>query len=143
MDEWKLCPIHDCYSNDLAICRFLFCYRIDRYFNYSEDIYESAYLDGITGFKKTIYITLPLIKGVLKSSLILVITGTLKVFDLAWTIAPKGIPNGKTYLLGTYQYHIVYDAYRVGYGCAIAVLIVVIGLGISLLVNKFLKEEEL
>lgn len=108
-----------------------------------EDIYESAYLDGITGFKKTIYITLPLIKGVLKSSLILVITGTLKIFDLAWTIAPKGIPNGKTYLLGTYQYHIVYDAYRVGYGCAIAVLIVVIGLGISLLVNKFLKEEEL
>ena len=44
-----------------------------------EDIYESAYLDGITGFKKTIYITLPLIKGVLKSSLILVITGTLSM----------------------------------------------------------------
>lgn len=108
-----------------------------------EDIYESAYLDGITGIKKTIYITIPLIKGVLKSSLILVITGTLKIFDLAWTIAPKGVPNGSTYLLGTYQYHTVYDAYRVGYGCAIAVLIVFLGLGISLLVNKFLKAEEL
>lgn len=108
-----------------------------------EDIYESAYLDGITGFKKTIYITLPLIKGVLKSSLILVITGTLKIFDLAWTIAPKGIPDGSTYLLGTYQYNMVYEAYRVGYGCAIAVLIVVLGLGISLLVNKFLKAEEM
>ena len=108
-----------------------------------EDIYESAYLDGITGIKKTIYITIPLIKGVLKSSLILVITGTLKIFDLAWTIAPKGMPNGKTYLLGTYQYNMVYEAYRVGYGCAIAVLIVLLGLGISLLVNKFLKAEEL
>lgn len=108
-----------------------------------EDIYESAYLDGITGIKKTIYITLPLIKGVLKSSLILVITGTLKIFDLAWTIAPKGMPNGKTYLLGTYQYNMVYEAYRIGYGCAIAVLIVLLGLGISLIVNKFLKAEEL
>lgn len=108
-----------------------------------EDIYESAYLDGITGVKKTIYITLPLIKGVLKSSLILVITGALKIFDLAWIIAPKGVPGGKSYLLGTYQYNMVYEAYRVGYGCAIAVLIVVLGLGISLLVNKFLKEEEL
>lgn len=108
-----------------------------------EDIYESAYLDGITGIKKTIYITIPLIKGVLKSSLILVITGTLKIFDLAWTIAPKGMPNGRTYLLGTYQYNMVYEAYRVGYGCAIAVLIVLLGLGISLLVNKFLKAEEL
>nr|WP_301335150.1 sugar ABC transporter permease [Holtiella tumoricola] len=108
-----------------------------------EDIYESAYLDGITGIKKTIYITIPLIKGVLKSSLILVITGALKIFDLAWTIAPKGVPSGKSYLLGTYQYNMVYEAYRVGYGCAIAVLIVVLGLGISLLVNKFLKEEEL
>lgn len=73
-----------------------------------EDIYESAYLDGITGI--------------------------LKIFDLAWIIAPKGIPDGSTYLLGTYQYNMVYEAYRVEYGCAIAVLIVVLGLGISLLV---------
>lgn len=108
-----------------------------------EDIYESAYLDGITGIKKTIYITIPLIKGVLKASLILVITGALKIFDLAWTIAPGGMPNGKTYLLGTYQYFSVYQSQRVGYGCAIAVLIVVLGLGISLFVNKFLKEEQL
>nr|WP_307991342.1 sugar ABC transporter permease [uncultured Niameybacter sp.] len=108
-----------------------------------EDIYESAYLDGITGIKKTIYITIPLIKGVLKASLILVITGALKIFDLAWTIAPGGMPGGKTYLLGTYQYFTVYQSQRVGYGCAIAVLIVVLGLGISLFVNKFLKEEQM
>lgn len=108
-----------------------------------EDIYESAYLDGITGFKKVIYITIPLLKGVLKSCLVLVITGTLKIFDLAWVILPYGNPVGSTYLLGTLQYDMVYESYRVGYGCAIAVLIVVLGLGISLIVNKFLKEEEM
>lgn len=108
-----------------------------------EEIYESAYLDGITGFKKTIYITIPLLKGVIKSSLILVITGTLKIFDLAWVIAPRGAPFETTYLFGTYQYKTVYEAWRVGYGCTIAVAIVVIGMIISLLVNKFLKAEDL
>ncbi|MHC1750032.1 MAG: carbohydrate ABC transporter permease [Cellulosilyticaceae bacterium] len=108
-----------------------------------EDIYESAYLDGITGFKKTIYITLPLIKGVLKSCLVLVITGTLKIFDLPWIILPRGGPNETTYLLGTYQYKTVYEAGRIGYGCTIAVLIVVLGLFISVIVSKTLKEEEL
>ncbi|MGL5675007.1 MAG: carbohydrate ABC transporter permease [Cellulosilyticaceae bacterium] len=108
-----------------------------------EDIYESAYLDGITGFKKVIYITIPLLKGVIKSCLVLVITGTLKIFDLAWVIAPYGNPLGASYLLGTLQYDMVYESYRVGYGSAIAVLIVILGLGISLIVNKFLKEEDM
>ncbi|MGL4799835.1 MAG: carbohydrate ABC transporter permease [Cellulosilyticaceae bacterium] len=108
-----------------------------------EDIYESAYLDGITGFKKVIYITIPLLKGVIKSCLVLVITGTLKIFDLAWVILPHGNPVGASYLLGTLQYEMVYESYRVGYGSAIAVLIVVLGLGISLIVNKFLKEEDI
>lgn len=108
-----------------------------------EDIYESAYLDGITGVQKIIYITLPLLKGVIKSSLILVITGTLKIFDLAWVIAPRGAPFETTYLFGTYQYKTVYEAWRVGYGCTIAVAIVVLGMVISVAVNKLLKPEDL
>jgi raffinose/stachyose/melibiose transport system permease protein len=106
-----------------------------------EDIYESAYLEGATGFQKIIYITLPLIRGVIKTCLILVITGTFKVFDLAWTIAPRGMPNETTYLLGTYQYKTVYEASRVGYGCTIAVFIVVLGFLISIAVNKLFKQE--
>ncbi|MGL4737130.1 MAG: carbohydrate ABC transporter permease [Cellulosilyticaceae bacterium] len=107
-----------------------------------EDIYESAYLDGINGFKKTIYITIPLLKGTIKSCLILLITGTLKIFDIAWVVAPKGMPYETTYLLGTYQYNTVYQSARIGYACAIAVLIVVLGLVISMVVNRLLKEEE-
>lgn len=108
-----------------------------------EDIYESAYLDGINGWKKVLYITIPLLKGVIKSSLILVITGTLKIFDLAWIIAPRGAPFETTYLFGTYQYKTVYEAWRIGYGCTIAVVIVVLGMIISLVVNKLLKAEEM
>ncbi|WP_171903781.1 carbohydrate ABC transporter permease [Cellulosilyticum sp. I15G10I2] len=108
-----------------------------------EDIYESAYLEGATGFQKVRYITLPLIKGVIRTCLILVITGTLKVFDLPWTIAPRGMPNETTYLLGTYQYKTVYEASRVGYGCTIAVFIVIVGVIVSTAVNKLLKQEDI
>ncbi len=108
-----------------------------------EDIYESAYLEGVTGFQKVRYITLPLIKGVIRTCLILVITGTLKVFDLPWTIAPRGMPNQTTYLLGTYQYKTVYEAARVGYGSTIAVFIVVVGVVISVIVNKLIKQEDM
>lgn len=107
-----------------------------------EDIYESAAIDGITGFKQVFYITIPLLKGVIKSCMILAITGSLKVFDLPWVIAERGAPGGKTYLLGTYQYNTVFNASRPGYGSAIAVLIVVLGLVISVAVNTMLSSED-
>lgn len=107
-----------------------------------EDIYEAAAIDGITGFKQVFYITIPLLKGVIKSCMILAITGALKVFDLPWVIAERGAPVGKTYLLGTYQYNVVFNAARPGYGSAIAVLIVVLGLVISVGVNVLLTSED-
>ncbi len=107
-----------------------------------EDIYESAAIDGITGLKQVFYITIPLLKSVIKSCMILAITGALKVFDLPWVIAERGAPAGKTYLLGTYQYNVVFNAARPGYGSAIAVLIVVLGLVISVAVNTLLTSED-
>lgn len=108
----------------------------------SKEIYESAAIDGITGFKQVFYITIPLLKGVIKSCLILAITGALKVFDLPWVIASKGAPAGKTYLLGTYQYNVVFNASRPGYGSAIAVLIVLLGVVISVGVNTLLTSDD-
>lgn len=107
-----------------------------------EEIYESAKIDGVNAFQKVIYITIPLLKGVINSSLILAITGALKVFDLPWVIAERGAPVGKTYMLGTYQYNVVFNAARPGYGSAIAVLIVVLGIVISMTVNTLLGEED-
>lgn len=107
-----------------------------------EDIYEAAAIDGITGFKQVFYITIPLLKGVIKSCMILAITGALKVFDLPWVIAERGAPVGKTYLLGTYQYNVVFNAARPGYGSAIAVLIVLLGLVIAVGVNTLLTSED-
>lgn len=106
-----------------------------------EDIFEYAYLDGVTGLRKIYYITLPLIWDVLKVCMILAITGALKVFDLPWVIAPNGAPKGLTHFLGTYMYFKTFISQGVGYGSAIAVVIVVLGVFISLTVNRIFKHD--
>lgn len=106
------------------------------------DLYESAYLDGITGVSKTIYITIPLIWDIIKVCLVLAITGTLKVFDLPYVITQGG-PFGASEFLGTYMNTKTFTDQVFGYGATIAVLIVVLGVVISSIVNKLLKSEEI
>lgn len=107
-----------------------------------EDLYESAYLDGITGFSKTFYITIPLIWDMVKVCLVLAITGTLKVFDLVFVLT-KGGPMSATELLGTYMYKKTFFDYRYGYGATIAVLIVFLGVVVSSIVNHVLRSEDI
>lgn len=104
-----------------------------------EDIYEYAYMDGVEGFKRIWYISLPLIWDVLKTCLILAITGALKIFDMAWVIAPYGAPKGLTHFFGTYIYQTTFFSQTIGYGSAIAVYVVVLGLLSSFAVNKLIR----
>ncbi|MDF2596432.1 MAG: binding-protein-dependent transport system inner rane component [Clostridia bacterium] len=108
-----------------------------------EEIFESAMLDGATGFKKIYYITLPLLKNVMRTSIILAITGALKVFDLPWVMTPKGAPKGLTHFAGTYMYQVTFIEENIDYGSAIALIIVVAGIMISQGANQLLKQEEL
>ncbi|MEG2455900.1 MAG: sugar ABC transporter permease, partial [Oscillospiraceae bacterium] len=69
--------------------------------NIDSSLYESAAIDGATGFQRVRYITLPLLKPVLATCVVLAVTGSLKVFDLPWVMFPKGIPLDSTWLTGT------------------------------------------
>lgn len=107
-----------------------------------EDIYESGAIDGATGLKRFWYLTLPLLRNVLITSLILNVTGALKVFDLPWTMLPNGMPFGSTYLLGTYMYDITYNYAMPGYGAVIAIVIVLLGIVLSQIINGIFKSNE-
>lgn len=110
--------------------------------NISDDIYDAARIDGAEGIQKVRYITLPLLHNTICVCLTLAITGSLKVFDLPWTMFPNGMPLDKSWLLGTYMYKQTFIANDVDYGSAIAVLIVVLGVVISQLANKIFKEKD-
>ncbi len=110
--------------------------------NISEELYEAAAIDGATRLKRVWYLTLPLLHNVLCTCVVLAVTGALKVFDLPWTMFPKGIPLKSTFLTGTYMYYEAMIVKDVDYGSALAVLIVVLGVILSRVVNAIFKEKD-
>lgn len=110
--------------------------------NISEDLYEVAAIDGATRIQRIRYISLPLLHNVLCTCAVLAVTGALKVFDLPWTMFPKGMPMKTTFLTGTYMYYQTMEVKNVDYGSALALLIVVLGIVVSRVVNFIFKEKD-
>ncbi len=110
--------------------------------NIPTDLYEAAALDGADGWKKTIYITLPMLRNVLRTCLVLAITGALKVFDLPWVMFGAGMPENNGWLTGTYMYDQTFNRMNVDYGSTIAVFIVVLGIILSNAANRLIKPSE-
>ncbi|MDL2236067.1 sugar ABC transporter permease [Christensenellaceae bacterium OttesenSCG-928-L17] len=110
--------------------------------NISADVYEAAALDGASGLKRVRYITLPLVRNVLSTCLILAITGALKVFDLPWVMFSTGIPMDQSWLTGTYMYAQTFIFKQVDYGSTIAIVIVVLGVVLSRVANAVFKEVD-
>ena len=110
--------------------------------NIDDSLYEAAYIDGASTWQKIRYISLPLIRNVICTCCVLGVTGALKVFDLPWTMFPKGMPLKSTFLTGTYMYYQTMEAKNVDYGSAIAVFIVVLGIVLSQVVNRIFRQKE-
>ena len=110
--------------------------------NISQELYESAAIDGATRFQRVIFISIPLLRNVICTCLTLGVTGALKVFDLPWTMFPKGMPLKETFLTGTYMYYQTMEAKNVDYGATLAVLIVVLGVLLSRVTRLVFKESE-
>ena len=121
---------------------FYFVILITGLNNISEELYESAAIDGATRFQRVKYISIPLLHNVICTCVVLAVTGALKVFDLPWTMFPKGMPLKTTFLTGTYMYYQTVEARNVDYGSTLAILIVVLGIVTSRVVNRIFKEKD-
>lgn len=108
----------------------------------SDDIYEAASIDGCSKFKQVFYITIPMLRGVLCTCIVLAVTGALKVFDLPWVLVPNGAPQGLTHFLGTYMYQSTFGMNNYDYGSALAVLIVILGIAVSKVINAVVKPDK-
>lgn len=104
-------------------------------------IYESAELDGCTGIKKLIYISIPLSKESFKIFSILCITGCLKVFDLVWAMT-KGGPNRTSEVPATLLYNEAFTFKSFGTSSAIGVILLLLGIILSFLLTKTLFKKE-
>lgn len=90
----------------------------------SKDIYEAASIDGASKVKAFRYITLPLIKPMVVTSLSLNCIGSLKFFDLVYNMTQGG-PNHRTEVLATELYAEGFNYFKYGYASAISVVLLV------------------
>ena len=95
-----------------------------------DELYEAARLDGAANFAIFRFVTLPLLRPVIRTAAVLSLIGSLKYFDLIWVMTAGG-PNGATELMATYMYKQAFDQFHMGYASAVAVLLFVIAFAIS------------
>lgn len=86
----------------------------------SGDLYESAAIDGATGLKSFIYITIPQLRSVLLSIGLLDIIWTIQSFNIIWMLTGGG-PLNKTETLSVYIYKLAFNSSQYGLASTAAV----------------------
>lgn len=100
-----------------------------------EDMIESAQIDGAGKTRIFFSVVLPQISAFFNICIILCITGSLKAFDHSWIITGGG-PGVQSSYLGVFMYKTTFVDSDFGMGSAVAMTIVFISLGMTLVFNK-------
>jgi ABC-type sugar transport system permease subunit len=86
---------------------------------------EAARLDGAGGFKLFRYITFPLLQPVTAVIISITLVNSLQSFNLIWVMTQGG-PYNSSSTLAVWMYTQAFSLFRVGYGSAIAVVLMLI-----------------
>lgn len=97
-----------------------------------KELYESAEIDGAGYFRKVKHITLPLMTPIFFYNLIMGIIGAFRKFTDAYILGGAG-DEGRYYMV--YLYEKAFSSYEMGYATALAWILFVIILGLTIFVN--------
>lgn len=109
--------------------------------NISESYYEAAEIDGASKWVQFKSITFPLIKPILKVDAVLIITGSLKYYDLV-AVMTGGGPNHATELMSTYMFYQGFRTLKYGYSAAIGVILLLLCICSVLLSNFVFRSDK-
>jgi raffinose/stachyose/melibiose transport system permease protein len=98
-------------------------------------MYEAAELDGAGRIRQFFSITLPQLKYTIITSSTLMVVGSLTFFDLIFVLTAGG-PADATRVLALDMYKEGFQANLMGPASAIAVILVLVGLGLALLLRR-------
>ena len=105
-----------------------------------KEIEESAEMDGAGGWRRLIFVTLPMITRAIMTNLMLITLQTLSVFGLIYAMTRDG-PGTKSQTLPLYMYEQAFSFSQIGYGTAIALVMLAIGAVFSLIYLRGLNSE--
>ncbi len=101
-------------------------------------LYEAADLDGASQWQKDIYITLPQLRNVIGTCLILAATSKLKEFELIY-LTTKGGPGTDTMNLPLYLYNTSITQNNFGYSNMIGTVLIAMGLILIYIITKVFR----
>ena len=100
--------------------------------NMPQDVIEAARIDGAGSFKLLVKIKLPLLMPTILMVSIVTMIGSMRVFDTIRLMTDGG-PEGSTMVLVYYIYHQAFKMFNTGYASAIAVVLFIIVLILTII----------
>jgi len=104
------------------------------------DIFEAAEIDGANKIQTAFQVIIPLILPTIKTSMVLAVIGSLKMFDIIYVLTNGG-PNHATEVASTLMYTTIFKKNLYGYGSAMAVFIIVECLVFTVLLNLWKPKQ--
>ncbi len=107
----------------------------------SEEYYEASSLDGANAFQQFVHITIPGLRAEIGVALVTTIIAALRVFDLVY-VTTRGGPGNATLVVGFLIYRSAFQQNRIGYASAIATVLMLLILAISLFIRRLQTGNE-
>ena len=107
----------------------------------SDEVIESALIDGVNSRQLAWHIVFPQIKPVLEICFIFCLTGCLKSFEHAF-ITTWGGPGVASTTLALYMYKLAFSSSELGKGATIAVIIVIGALVLTRITGAVFKDSD-
>ncbi len=105
-----------------------------------QDVAEQAQVDGASATQRMWHVTLPMIRRSIGTNLMLNTLQTLSVFGLVWAMT-RGGPGDRSQTLPLFMYEKAFQDSLIGYGTAVALLLLVVGALFSLVYLRLLRTE--
>jgi multiple sugar transport system permease protein len=101
------------------------------------ELYDAAKVDGAGAWDRFRFVTVPMISPVLFYNLIIALIATFQYFTQAYVVSNgRGDPDQATLFMNLYLYRQAFGFFHMGYAAALAWLMFVIVLGLTILLFK-------
>jgi raffinose/stachyose/melibiose transport system permease protein len=103
-------------------------------------LYEAAVIDGATAWRQFRHVTLPMLRAIVVVNVTISLMGAFNVFDLVYVMT-RGGPNNATNVVVLEAYQQAFEFYKLGYGAAISVLLMLIVIALSVAQIRLMRGE--
>jgi N,N'-diacetylchitobiose transport system permease protein len=106
-----------------------------------KDVLDAAKVDGATAWQRFRYVTLPLLRPIIAVLAVISTIWNFKIFDQIYVLA-AGVPERATDTAAVAAYRLAFASSDFGLGSAMAVVLFLILLAVTLLYMKLLRGQQ-